>query len=279
VARTSTTKQGKILVFAKSEEAKARLLVTTLRSGVALRQTKEKATRDNNFVIILGVNPTIGDKVISEELQRSCKRLVSTKLQGAATWKIKMQCNGNTEKASLIKSGVSIGVTHFKVVDYTTKQGVLQCYRCQGFGHIAASCNCEPKCQKCGGEHGRQECDVSEPKCANCGGAHTASSYECSRYVQEQVKSETVQMSYADKVKKGGDKTDCLRLACCIATTIATVVNRRLKHNVSTSDICKDVALSVAHFYKVNVRPEHVYTVGFLNRATTASQDTTHNGC
>jgi hypothetical protein len=190
-----------------------------------------------------------------------------------------MQCNGKDDKASLLKSGVSIGLMHFKVVEYTMKQGVLQCYKCQGFGHIAASCKSEPKCQKCGGDHGRQECDATDPKCANCGGAHMSSSFECSRYVQEQVKKETVQMSYADKVKKGGDKTDCLRLACCIATSIATIVNHRLKQKVSASDISKDVALSVAYFYKVNVRPEHVHSVGFLNKAASASQDTQNNGC
>jgi len=44
VAKTVKTKQGKILVFAKSEEAKSKLLKKTLRSGVSLRQTKDRVT-------------------------------------------------------------------------------------------------------------------------------------------------------------------------------------------------------------------------------------------
>ena len=280
VAKTVTTKQGKILVFAKSEEANAKLLEMKLRSGVALRQAKDSKLRQNNFVVILGVNPTIDDKAISAELGRQCKRIVS-KQQGAATWKVKLQCSSAEEKQALLQSGVSIGLSHYKAIDYTMKQGVLQCYQCQLFGHIAAVCKSVPKCQKCGGEHGRQECVASEPKCANCAGAHTASSFECPWYARHQLEKETAQVSYADKVKKGGDKTDCLRLSCSIATSIATVVNLRLPvtSRISVDDIAQIVAQNVAYFYKVQILPEHVHAVGFLNRAASEPIKLSNNGC
>lgn len=274
VVKTLKTKRGKILVFAGSDEAKARLQKMTLRSGVSLRQTKDPTSRDNNFVIILGVNPTIDDKNISDELQRPCKRIVSAKQKGAATWKVKLQCNSKEEKRSLLSSGILIGLTRFKVTDYTTKQGVLQCYKCQGFSHISASCTNEIKCQKCGQEHSSKDCESNELKCANCGGDHMASSFDCPRYAQEEVKKDTTAVTYASMVKKGGDQTDCLRLACSMARTMHTIVNHRLKMSINTSDICKDIAQNVAFFYKVNVRPEHVLAVAFASKLTQESQVT-----
>jgi hypothetical protein len=207
-------------------------------------------------------------EVVSDELDRPCTRIVSSKLQGAPTWKIKMECVSQEDKAKLLNSGVTIGLTRFKVADYKVAQRVLQCYRCQGFSHIAAACKSAEKCQKCGGEHDRRECDATEPKCANCGGEHVSSSYECPRLKQAQTEREASRISYADMVKKGGDETDCLRLACSIATSIATIVNHRLKHKISTSDISRDVAQCVGKFFKVTVRPELVHTLGFTAQTT-----------
>src|ERR1700759_4347314 len=70
IAKTVNTRKGKVLVFLKSEEAKSRLLATTLGSGASLRQTKDSVTRVNTFVVIQGVNPSISDEEISKELAR-----------------------------------------------------------------------------------------------------------------------------------------------------------------------------------------------------------------
>ena len=270
IVKTINTRKGKVLVFPKSEEAKSRLLATTLGSGASLRQTKESSPRDNAFVIIQGVNPSINDEDISKELGRPCKRIVSANLQGAATWKIKVKCSNTEEKASLLKNGISIGLSHFKVSDYTTKQGILQCFKCQGFGHIAASCGNEPKCQKCSQNHAVKDCEATELKCANCGEGHLSASFECSKLAQEQRKKESTLLSYAAAVKKPGEQTDCLRLACSMAATISKIVNHRLQLKVNNSDVCKDVAQYVAQFYKANVRPEHIYTVVFEKKTASA---------
>jgi hypothetical protein len=261
VVKTVKTKQGKILVFAKSEEAKEKLLATTLRSGVSLRQAKDHTKRQNNFVIILGVNPTINDEEIGKELNRSCKRIVSQ--QHGATWKIKVQCSTQEDKNHLLQSGISIGLSHFKVTDYTTKQAVLQCYKCQGFNHLAASCKSDQKCRKCGENHSSNECSANEDKCANCNGDHMASSYDCPQYAKETCQKDTVAITYASMVKKGGDQTDCVRLACCIARSMYATISHRLRQTISVPDLCKDVSQNVALFYKVNVRPEHILAMAF----------------
>ena len=64
---------------------------------------------------------------------------------------------------------------------------VIQCYRCQGFGHKANACSQESRCIRCGGNHKLAECTVprDNPKCANCNGNHAASYKGCSKYQDE----------------------------------------------------------------------------------------------
>lgn len=67
---------------------------------------------------------------------------------------------------------------------------VVQCFRCQRFGHGSRHCNMKARCVKCGEEHMSSECTIpkaqNDPrythdviKCANCGNNHTASFKEC----------------------------------------------------------------------------------------------------
>ena len=59
---------------------------------------------------------------------------------------------------------------------------VVQCYRCQGFGHYAISCPNASRCVKCARAHDAQQCRRprrAKPTCANCNGPHTASYRGC----------------------------------------------------------------------------------------------------
>lgn len=59
---------------------------------------------------------------------------------------------------------------------------ILQCHRCQIFGHAQANCNAKFKCMKCGDEHSTHICTkpkTTPPKCANCAGEHTSIWKKC----------------------------------------------------------------------------------------------------
>ena len=74
-----------------------------------------------------------------------------------------------------------------KIEDYRGKEGPLQCYKCQGFGHKAISCFVKPKCVKCANEHLTKDCNSENtliPKCANCKEEHTANYKQCPKYVK-----------------------------------------------------------------------------------------------
>lgn len=65
------------------------------------------------------------------------------------------------------------------------KKRIIQCHRCQVWGHATSNCYRPPKCVKCGEGHFTRECEKPRElpaKCANCGGAHPASAVSCPIY-------------------------------------------------------------------------------------------------
>lgn len=57
-----------------------------------------------------------------------------------------------------------------------TTDSVLQCYRCQGFWHMAANCRHLPRCVRCGEPHSVEFCPRprNNPICCHCSGPHHA---------------------------------------------------------------------------------------------------------
>ena len=69
---------------------------------------------------------------------------------------------------------------------------VTQCYKCQGFNHVAKDCKSEQKCVRCAGAHKSTECPDKNKKslklkCSNCNGDHVASSKSCPKF-KDQIK-------------------------------------------------------------------------------------------
>ncbi|XP_058788806.1 uncharacterized protein LOC131662856 [Phymastichus coffea] len=58
---------------------------------------------------------------------------------------------------------------------------VLQCYRCQGFWHVAANCRHLPRCVRCGEPHSVEFCSRprNNPICCHCSGPHHAGYRQC----------------------------------------------------------------------------------------------------
>ncbi|XP_034950599.1 uncharacterized protein [Chelonus insularis] len=59
--------------------------------------------------------------------------------------------------------------------------GILQCYRCQGFWHVAANCRHLPRCVRCGEPHSVGFCHRprNNPICCHCSGPHHAGYKQC----------------------------------------------------------------------------------------------------
>lgn len=83
---------------------------------------------------------------------------------------------------------------HNVVVEVAKKsKDIVQCFRCQDFGHTKNYCLQRPVCGKCGEDHPTNHADckirpTDKLYCANCGGDHPASFKEC-KYRQLKLKS------------------------------------------------------------------------------------------
>ena len=101
-------------------------------------------------------------------------------------------------------SGIYFGRIRIRCESYRTTPQVTQCYKCQGFNHIAKDCKKAQKCVRCAGAHKSTECpdknkDSLKLKCSNCNGEHVASSKECPKF-KDQIKVQ------ADKAKARQEK-------------------------------------------------------------------------
>lgn len=62
---------------------------------------------------------------------------------------------------------------------------IVQCFRCQQFGHTKSYCRKPYKCVKCGLDHSTSECTKTintPPQCVNCLSNHTANYKGCEIY-------------------------------------------------------------------------------------------------
>lgn len=79
----------------------------------------------------------------------------------------------------------------FTVKPYIGKRCIVQCYRCQQFGHTKNHCGRTAVCVRCAGPHRIEECPRATAlvKCANCNEAHVASFTGCKvrQEIQERV--------------------------------------------------------------------------------------------
>lgn len=69
-----------------------------------------------------------------------------------------------------------------KVESLRKRTTVIQCHKCQLFGHQQRNCHVGYKCLKCGDGHSTHLCDKPKnkpPKCANCGGEHPSNWTNC----------------------------------------------------------------------------------------------------
>ena len=79
-------------------------------------------------------------------------------------------------EAATKNSRLFIGTRSCRTEAYRKKNRILQCYRCQRYGHAQDSCKArDVRCGKCAGPHRRAECTAGASYCANCTGDHLAS--------------------------------------------------------------------------------------------------------
>lgn len=147
--------------------------------------------QDKFTTVIRGIPPMITEEDITEMLEEkdiqihNIRQLSRRDREGNMTIPMPLHVieASNTQKEKLINLHNLAGIA-VKTEPYRKQQKILQCYKCQDFGHHSACCEKEEICVKCAGQHHSNKCprksDSNIPlKCANCGEQHSAGSKDC----------------------------------------------------------------------------------------------------
>ena len=86
-------------------------------------------------------------------------------------------------KSQYLPEAVYLYHTRFPTEKYIYP--VIQCKKCQKFGHKEQFCRNEIKCAICSEPHNESKCNIKKPKCANCGLEHKATNQYCMVYTSE----------------------------------------------------------------------------------------------
>ena len=177
---------------------------------------------------------------------------------------VKVTFGSKREQESLISHGFGIYSQHFKVVENKPPPKVIQCYKCQKFGHNFYDCKeTESTCLRCGGDHRHASCPLQKEhaKCANCSGNHAANFKGCPKFREAQKsakvaeENKTVASSYAGKVISSAQLTPKSILACladCLSELVS-VIKESLEKNKPLDDMAPFRIVSNAAARHMNV--------------------------
>lgn len=167
-------------------------------------------------VVIKGLHPSFSDDEVKTELI-SCgfevrnvnrgKKNISkdpTQKELVPTTNIFVEL----EKTENIKSIYNIiGLFNMRVTVEPTKPSkfIIQCKRCQLYGHSSGSCNYPPRCVKCNilPHHATRDCKktVKEASCVLCNGKHPANFKGCPTFLKIQKNYDKVQQQNLSRIR------------------------------------------------------------------------------
>ncbi|KAJ8045836.1 hypothetical protein HOLleu_08934 [Holothuria leucospilota] len=213
IRETKLARNNNLLIFPNDAHS-ANILLKPWKQNSELGNPKPRVPqqKENQLycIVICGLSPDIPETQIVNELEdlgfkpKFAKRLIS-KITQAPTWKMKIAFEEQNDQEELIKEGIILGYQKHRVEKYAELPTILQCYRCQGFGHTFHKCENEQKCLRCGDNHSIKNCkkEKAEKKCANCGGDHISSYKGCPVYfsARQEVKQQPKQKTYAQATK------------------------------------------------------------------------------
>ena len=192
-----------LIAFVFTTEEEARDLVTTTDNHtevqiilVECRWAKEEILKNG---VIRGIIPPKFEEERTRRIRNMKEKLAKrgTPVNEIMWMKRKFPNEDGTERelretnsvrlefANEIPARVIIGLSSYSVDSYIPE--VTQCFKCQGFGHVAKHCSQRfSKCINCGRiGHKKAECNARNPRCANCAGPHKAWSRMCPFYLKE----------------------------------------------------------------------------------------------
>ena len=162
--------------------------------------------------------------------------------------KVKLVCNDPNTANQLLKNGIKLSYILYKTEELKQLPRIIQCFKCQGFGHLAKECRKDkPVCATCGksdhklDDKNKPICESSTRFCVNCKGDHSSAYSKCPKKIEKidlfnkelvnkNIITRTNQtVKYADIVKTGTAKG--------VPTTFEKTLLEKLEN---ITNICND---------------------------------------
>lgn len=146
-------------------------------------------------VVFRNLHPSIPIETIKCELEEkgfSVRNISNVRQRGTKTplplFFIELNPSGKNKEIFQVQH---IAYSKITVEEPYARRDIVQCVRCQEYGHTKRYCHYQMRCVKCAGHHAPQECrhPRTDPcVCALCGGSHPANYKGCSKYRDIQEK-------------------------------------------------------------------------------------------
>lgn len=144
--------------------------------------------------VLRGLDPQTDLEYIKEEFSNQNKIEIINifKMKNTNGLLLVITDNSITEKY-LNKNLKVICYTRINWARHINNKQVIQCRKCQQWGHATSNCSAQTKCLKCSQNHWSRDCTVvvkDDPKthinikCPNCDGNHLAMSQDCPVYLK-----------------------------------------------------------------------------------------------
>lgn len=160
-----------------------------------LRQLKEEQTEFHTYTtpeekthafVLRGLDGEIAEEEIKQELQDEHNMQVFHIYKMKNTVRpLYLIITDTKQTASKLNQEIrSIMSVRVSWENRRNQKPIIQCQRCQTWGHSRQNCMRKVKCSRCAEEHEIIHCPNRdfEPKCANCGGKHRSISTTCPVY-------------------------------------------------------------------------------------------------
>jgi hypothetical protein len=225
-----TLKSGDVLVLGKHPHDYNILLAEWPEHpdyGKLIPKLPRESTVDMS-VVVRGVHTSVSnDEVMKSLLEKNIVPKEVTRIESKTTGptnNIRIILDSKKDQEMLLKEKLTMFHQRFNVTPFYEDPKVLQCFRCQQFGHTFHSCTQQQACVRCGLDHRVSECQVerADSKCINCSGNHGASFKRCPAYREALEKTLHQQSAPKNLNSSPSDQTSLAREPLLLATTRGT---------------------------------------------------------
>jgi len=179
------------------------------QSKVFVPRSIQRIKDTDKVAFVKRVDPEIPDDRIIEALKSigldatNVLRLTG-KDGNTATRTVKVTFADVGNRNTFVHTGLQVDSMHFVAEAATQNTKPVQCYMCLQYNHVAKYCKTKQQvCARCGDSHRLDQCTAANDtfKCCNCNGNHLATSFECSKYKEQENKARNMVNQYASTSK------------------------------------------------------------------------------